>query len=266
MKTIPLTALLLLCAVLSLAQNQDRRELDSFTEVKVSQSIEIELIQGNREAIELELTNIDPEEVITEIRRGQLTIKLESGNYRNISVKGKLYFRSIDKIEVSSSAKVYSNDNLDTSNDFAASTSSSGSLKLKDVSAKSAKVDVSSSGKIEMGKINADNLDTRASSSGKITLAANVNKFDGKASSSGKITISGRSPIQHIEASSSGKVDAIELEGDEISASVSSSGKASIHANNSLEATASSGGKISYKGSPSKEKFTAKSGGKVSKQ
>lgn len=265
MKTVSLSIILFLCTLLCIAQNQDQRDLGSFSAVKVSQSIEVELIPGNRESITLELSNIDPEDVLTEVSRNQLVIKLASGNYRNVNVKAKLYYRSLDHIEVSSSAKVYTQENIKTKNDFSAKASSSGNLKLKDVSAKSAEVAVSSSGKIDMAELKADHLKADASSSGKMSLAADINSFDAKVSSSGKISISGSSPEQRISASSSGKIDAYDLEGDDISADVSSSGKASIHAKNSLNASASSGGKISYKGSPDKEKVTAKSGGKVSK-
>ena len=85
------------------------------------------------------------------------------------------------------------------------------------------------------------------------------------ASSAGKTVLEGKTQSLEIEASSAGDIDAYNLESENVNASVSSAGSAKISVSKELEAHASSGGSIRYRGNPLKTNTDSSSGGSVKK-
>lgn len=211
----------------SFAQQKETRSLASFSEISVSEAIEVELIRGNKEEAVVEVDGTDLEDIVTEVRGDRLEIEMrdrERYTYRNVDVKVYLTYREIEEIDVSSAADVYSKDILST-----------------------------------------DELDIEVSSAGDVDLEIDVEVLDVKVSSAGDVELSGKAKRQFVKVSSSGDYDAYDLVSEDADVDASSSGDAMIYVSGTLEADASSAGKVYYKGDPERVYADSSSGGKVRK-
>lgn len=108
-------------------------------------------------------------------------------------------------------------------------------------------------------------LSVSASSAGTVDIQVDVDSFEATASSAGDVQVKGTAKSVDITASSAGEVDAYELEAEQVSVGVSSAGSAKVHATKSIEARASSGGSIRYRGNPERSNTHSSSGGSVKK-
>jgi hypothetical protein len=86
--------------------SRETRNLRTFNAVKVSNAIKAELVQGDRNSIEIEVSGIDMDLVETEIVDKTLEIKLGKGNFRNQTVKVIVTYREILGVEATTSASV----------------------------------------------------------------------------------------------------------------------------------------------------------------
>ena len=86
-----------------------------------------------------------------------------------------------------------------------------------------------------------------------------------EASSAGNGVLEGKVKSLEIEASSAGDIDAYRLESEKVYARTSSAGSAKVNVTKELEAHASSGGSIRYRGNPVKTNTDSSSGGSVKK-
>jgi len=128
---------------------------------------------------------------------------------------------------------------------------------LESVKASSA-ADVKSSSVIE-----ATDFKVSASSAADITLALKVNTLEVSASSAADITLSGSAGSQTVEVSSAADYKAFELKSKTANVSASSAADAKVSASESLDASASSGASVKYKGNPAKLRERSSSGGDV---
>lgn len=113
--------------------------------------------------------------------------------------------------------------------------------------------------------IKTKSLSVSASSAGTVDVQVDVDSFEASASSAGDVQVKGTAKSVDITASSAGEVDAYELEADNVSVGVSSAGSAKVHAIKSIEARASSGGSVRYRGNPDRSNTHSSSGGSVKK-
>ncbi len=115
------------------------------------------------------------------------------------------------------------------------------------------------------GAIRANSMDISASSAAsvEITIEAGFASID--ASSAGDLVLEGKARELAIEVSSAGEVDAYSLESEIVRANASSAGSAKISVSKELNAHASSGGSIRFRGSPAKTNTDSSSGGSVKK-
>ncbi len=115
------------------------------------------------------------------------------------------------------------------------------------------------------GTIKTTNLELSASSAASIEISVDAESLSVDASSAGDVVLEGKSKRVEIEASSAGDIDAYNLESEVVNAGVSSAGSAKINVSKELDARASSGGSIRYRGNPSKSLVNSSSGGSVKK-
>ncbi|MEM6632811.1 MAG: head GIN domain-containing protein [Bacteroidota bacterium] len=213
MKNLLCTALSLLLILTLQAQNTETRNVGSFDGLHVSSSFDVIVKKGNRESVRLEISGVDLNEIRTEVNGGTLKIyrKSKAKNWYKNS-KGKIYvtYRELDEIHSSGSADVYCADPL-KARSFEATTSGSGNMILED--------------------LEADELMTRISGSSDLEIAGSVE-------------------TQEVNISGSGDYDAMDLDCEEAHVRVSGSGNARITARESLKASVSGSGDISYRGSP----------------
>ncbi|MCV9386220.1 head GIN domain-containing protein [Reichenbachiella ulvae] len=212
-------------STLAMAQEEETRSLDAFTEVSVGESIKVTLVKGSKNEAKISTTNTETENVLTEVFGDNLKIHMESGNYRNNEVTVVVtYSGEIEEVKVSSSARL----------------NTKGVVKSEELAIK-----VSSSGRLEM-ELDVDRLKVDVSSSGRASLSGNAN-------------------TQVIEVSSSGRYEGFGLESKGVKADVSSSGRIEVSVSEELMAKASSSGRVVYKGAPEKVDADTSSSGSVKK-
>jgi len=113
--------------------------------------------------------------------------------------------------------------------------------------------------------IKSGNLEISVSSAGSVEVKLESESVIVNASSAGKTVLEGNTKSLEIEASSAGDIDAYNLESEIVNVSVSSAGSAKINVSKELQAHASSGGSIRYRGNPLKTNTDSSSGGSVKK-
>jgi len=77
--------------------------------------------------------------------------------------------------------------------------------------------------------------------------------------------LEGKTSVLAAEASSAGDIDAYRLESESVRARANSAGSVKVTATKSLDARASSGGDVRYRGNPMKTNTDSSSGGTVKK-
>lgn len=224
-KIITCVGVLLASIVIANAQNSDTRNLDQFTQIKVSESIRVKLIKGSNNKAVIETRGVDVDRVETEVEGSTLYIRMKRGNYFSSNVEIDLtYAQELEGVSVSSSASV-----------------------------------------IGRNEIATESFEVKASSSGNAYLKLNVRNLDVRISSSADVELEGKAKYQDIEISSSGDLSAFDLDCEEADVRVSSSGKAEITVHGILDGRASSSGKVYYRGSPDKVFVDTSSSGKIRK-
>lgn len=208
-----------------LAQETQTRNIGRFTGVKVAEGIDVYLIKGDKESAKVEVYGTSIQNVITEVSGSYLKVHMRDGNYRG-------------RVEV----KVFVT-----------------YTELQKLSA-------SSAGNIySQGVIKTSSLEVGSSSAGNIEIEVDAGEIDISASSAGEIEIKGRGKSLKADASSAGEIDAYDLEVDNVTVDASSAGSVKVNVREALNANASSGGSVRYRGNPSKSITNSSSGGSVKK-
>ena len=218
--------LLVSCLAFSgLAQQSEVRQIGAFQGVRASEAIDVYLKKGDKESVKVEATGTELSNVLTEVNGTTLKIHMRDWNYR-----GK------------KSVKVYVT-----------------YTRLDKISASSA------SNIFSEGSIKSESMEINVSSAGSVEVTLDAESVTVDASSAGDAVLEGKAKSLEIEASSAGDIDAYNLESEIVNARVSSAGSAKISVSKELEAHASSGGSIRYRGNPLKTNTDSSSGGSVKK-
>jgi len=106
----------------------------------------------------------------------------------------------------------------------------------------------------------------QSSSGSNIKAVLDAPDIEADASSGGEMDLSGRTRNFNAESSSGSTINAKELMSENTTVSVSSGAAAHVHASLSLDASASSGGNVSYRGGAVTVKKNVSSGGEVEKE
>lgn len=208
---------------------KESRNLESFDNISVSGSFDVDLYQGAPKA-DISMTKGDIEDLKMEVKRGTLYISFKNksgwsmGNNRHADID--LYIGKISSIDVSAGSSVNSEFTL-TANDF-----------------------------------NAD-----ASSGASLSIALECKDLDADVSSGARIDIEGSTDDLNVDVSSGGSYNGKRLKSKDADADVSSGGSIKLWVTDRLEADASSGGSVKYKGDPKQTNLDAGkwSGGSIKK-
>lgn len=115
------------------------------------------------------------------------------------------------------------------------------------------------------GTIRSASFDISVSSAASIELFIEAETAVVDASSAGDVVLEGNVKSLEVEASSAGEIDAYGLESEIVKAGASSAGSIKINVTKQLDAHASSGGSIRYRGAPTRTNTDSSSGGSVKK-
>jgi hypothetical protein len=219
MKT-KLATIILFLVILSGVQvkaEEQTRKVDPFTSISLRISANVHLKQGARQDIKIEAKSSTLEEILTEVKDGELIIRFHNKDY---------FWNTFQPGEIT----IY----LSTPEINGLAVSGSGNI-VADQEIKTDKLDLalSGSGNIKLEDLAAGQVESTISGSGNISLAGNTPARDFSA------TISG-----------SGNVKAINYSADDVTVHVSGSGNVSIGANKNLNVRVSGSGSVNYKGDP----------------
>jgi len=128
------------------------------------------------------------------------------------------------------------------------------------------KISASSAGNFfSDGEIKTKIMDISASSAASVELKLVAESVSIDVSSAGDVVLEGRSKELEVDVSSGGEVDAYSFESEQVEVSVSSGGSAKVNATAKLNASASSGGTVRFRGNPGRTNSNASSGGSIKK-
>jgi len=226
MKMKVLMLALTLWSGVALAQKSETREVGSFRGVKSGEAIDVYLKKGDKESVRVEVSGESLSNILTEI----------SGSFLKIHIRDNSFFRS--RVDV----KVYVT-----------------YVTLERIYASSA------SNVFSEGVIKSKSLEIQGSSAADIEIAVEADDVDIRASSAADVIIEGRAKSIRADASSSGDIDAYALQVESAEAKASSAGSIKLSVSQGLEASASSGGSVRYRGNPQRTNTHSSSGGSVKK-
>lgn len=221
-----ISGLLILFSVPVFAQNSEMRTVGSFRAVKVSQSIDVYLKKGDKEGAKVEVHGGDLSNVSTEVEGSTLHISMKNSRGFFSNMDVKVYVTYVNIDKITASS--------------AASVFSEGMIK-------------------------ATNLDVTVSSAANVEISIDAASVMVDVSSAGEAVLEGKATKSEVEVSSGGEVDAYRLESESVLARVSSGGDAKVSVSKDLEAHASSGGDLRYRGNPTRTNTHSSSGGSVKK-
>ena len=201
----------------------ETRSVGNYNGIGCSGSMDFVLVKGTEGEIKLEGESNLLEHIVTEIKRGDLIVKVKK-NYNIQSSKGKtvkitIPFQDINKVTLAGSGDVITEDRIDTDK-FGVSLAGSGDIILD---------------------INASDIKSSLAGSGDITLSGNTSNL--------KVSLAG-----------SGDIKAFDLQSDDVSVSIAGSGDVQVTSNENLKVSIAGSGDVRYKGDPEVTKKVAGSG------
>lgn len=202
----------------------EARNLGSFTGVKTSGSIDVEISSGDACSVSVEDDDNILPIIITKVENGILNVHYKN----NTSISddhAKVYIKapSLDKIISSGSANIIITDLVKNDREIEISVSGSGDVK---------------------GGIDAPRVQASIGGSGNISLEGRTKDFEGRVSGSGDMNCSG-------------------LQSENATVSVSGSGNLHVFASVSLKARASGSGDVYYRGNPGSPEIHTSGSGSV---
>lgn len=257
------------------AQSKETRQVNDFSAVKSSQSIEVNFTYGGAKSVVVEVEKSENmKDVKTEVSGGELRIFIDQKS-------NKKWFNGINTKDFGKVTVTISNPTLEG---VRLSSSSKFNL-LNKAKAKSFDIKASSSGRFNGELVQADNLSLEASSSaditGKFEISNNANASASSsadiditlkaknasfgASSSASLKVSGSANKVDASASSSGSIKGGSFTIKTLDGKSSSSGTMLFNVTDEVSGKASSSGLIKYTGSAKIVDVKTSSSGKVKK-
>jgi len=208
--------LVVLCTVLSCTSTStnvanagtQNREVGTFKNIQASSGINVYFTQEQSQSVRVETTNVDENEVITEVKDGTLVIKMKSSNSWGFNVKRrsvKVYVSApeLEEIDISSGSNFNADDLANTN----------------------VRISVSSGSNCNIKNLRAYDCVLSASSGSNATIGALIfAELEVSASSGSNINLSGKADTVRISASSGSNVDVRNLQRNQIDSEASSGG------------------------------------------
>ena len=106
------TAMMLVFVPAINSQITEKRDLPEFHSLNISSEIDAELILSEKEGIDLEFENANPLSLVSEVKKGVLTVKMKTGSYKDAVLKVKIHFKDLKEIESTGRASVWSEEDI----------------------------------------------------------------------------------------------------------------------------------------------------------
>ncbi|QDH79252.1 DUF2807 domain-containing protein [Echinicola soli] len=218
--------LVLAVSMVSAQTNDEVRSLSIFNGVEVSNSIEAELIKGDKYQVEIFASGTEVSNVVTEVEDRQLQVKMGKGNFGSTSVRVTItYAGDLDKVQSSTSAKVFVKDVLDSK-----------SLML------------------------------RAETSSYIETKVNVSKLSLEGTTNAKIFVEGSAEDLNLGAYTKADISGEKLQVKNAEVKTNTAAKSIISVSESIKGSAGTAGKVLYIGDPDLVDVKTNTGGDISRK
>lgn len=205
------------------AQNEETRVISSFDKIEVTGNIKVVMKLGETESLKIKTINIDPSEVVTQVKNKLLKIKTKSDLFDDEShVTVYLTYKEIREITSNASAEI----------------------KIQD-------------------QIEGDKIFANATSGGRIIMSVKLNAIELKLYQGAHIDISGNCKTQESFVNTGGVLSATNFRCDEVFIRMNTGGQAEIIADKSLKANVNTGANLHYFGNPETESLNTSLGGKI---
>jgi len=207
---------------------QTNRNVSNFHELSVSGPFDVEVTQGNTESLQIEANSKFLDHIVTEVINNELRIYMKKGTWQNWgshSRNPKIYlnFKILTHISASASAEIDGD---------------------KTIKAENIKLEASSSGDIHLDDLQASEVECNVSSGSDIDIVGKANFLSASASSGADL-------------------DADKFKVKKCKAAASSGADMSLNVSQDLDAVASSGADIDYRGNPQKIRVNSTSGADI---
>jgi hypothetical protein len=205
----------------------ETRNTGDYDGIKCAGSMDYILVAGAEGKIKLEGESNLLEHIITEIKGGNLIIKVKKdvnlSPSWNKTIKVTIPFKDISRVSLAGSGDLWNED-----------------------------------------KITASDFDVSLAGSGDMILNIEASSVEGSLAGSGDVTLKGNTNYLKVKLAGSGDIHAFGLQANHTEASIAGSGDIEIVSNQSLKARVTGSGDIEYKGKPSKEETKVSGSGSIS--
>lgn len=203
-----------------------KRTIDAFSSVRSSNAIKVELIKGDSPKVVVRTDSNLQENIKTVVKDGKLRIYVKGSIRKYHIMKVFVTFTELERLSSSSASEIIAKDKI-VADSFSLSASSASSIEIRELEANEVDVDISSAANIE--------------------LAGKCEKLK-------------------VEASSASDADLYDLKANVVEVDASSAADVNVCALVKLDAEASSGADVNYKGTPERLSTEENSGGDISKR
>jgi putative autotransporter adhesin-like protein len=205
----------------------ETRTTGDYDGIKSAGSMDFILVAGAEGKIKIEGEENLLKHIITEVKNGNLIVKVEKGiNLRpsfNKTIKITIPFKDINKVSLAGSGDLWNED-----------------------------------------KITATDLDVSLAGSGDIVLNIETTSVEGSIAGSGDLTLKGNTNNLVAKIAGSGDFHGFGLQANNTVVSVAGSGDAQVVSNETLKARVAGSGDIEYRGKPDKEDTKVSGSGSIS--
>jgi hypothetical protein len=212
-----LTAVLLAACVASAAaaERHERRDVSGYASVVLAAPLDLRIVQGEREGLELDGDEAALAEIEAVVEEGMLKIRLHRRAFMNwnYKVRGVLQARRLDRLAIAGSGDIVSD-----------------ALKGGEMT-----ISVAGSGDVRIAALTATRLEVKIAGSGDVSLAGRVDSLS--------TSITG-----------AGEVKAAKLEARAVKIAVTGAGDATVWARETLEVKVAGAGDVKYYGDAKVEK------------
>lgn len=195
----------------------------SFDAIHASGNIEVLLQQGGGESVNIEAEGVDEDKVITEVKGGVLKVRIQNVIY-NENKSARIVVTYRDLREIKAQA--------------------------------GARI-------YSRTVVKGDKLELKAGSGANINLEVWMDAVEGRAAEGGEIELTGETHTLTAIASTGGLFYGYGLEADEVYARSNTGGEVEVNAHERIDAKASIGGNVSYKGNPKHKSVSTNLGGTI---